>query len=105
VISWVVIRTHGTAAAAPQQPLQPSDTPPASSRGSDYAQLSRQIRAGPIQQVMGERLGHVSTGGVPARRLQPSEDRVEAGVESLVPVVGPHVLAEDSQDREPAGWQ
>ena len=38
------MRYRGTAAAAPRQPFQPSDTPPASSGGSDYAQLSRQIR-------------------------------------------------------------
>src|SRR5258708_34650160 len=38
------MRSRGTAASAPPQSFQPSDTPSASSRGSDYAQLSRQIR-------------------------------------------------------------
>jgi len=37
--------------------------------------------------------------------LQPGEERVEAGGESLVAVAGPYVLAKDSQDREPVRWQ
>src|SRR5260370_7936000 len=38
------MRSHATAAGVTRQPLQPSDKPPESLRGSDYAQLSRQIR-------------------------------------------------------------
>ena len=38
------MRSSGVAAAASRQPVQPSAAPRASSRGSDYAQLSRQIR-------------------------------------------------------------
>jgi Lysylphosphatidylglycerol synthase TM region len=63
------------------------------------------VGAGPVQQAMGECMGHVSAGGVPACRLRSGEDGVEAGAESLVVVVGPDVLAEGSQDRERAGWQ
>jgi fatty acid desaturase len=38
------MQSRGTAAAATRQPIQPFDSPSASPRGSDYAQLSRLIR-------------------------------------------------------------
>jgi hypothetical protein len=39
------------------------------------------------------------------RRLEPSEERVEACGESLVAVGGPDVLADGGQRRESVGWQ
>ena len=38
------MRSRGPAAVTPLRPFQLSDTPSASTRGSDYARLSRQIR-------------------------------------------------------------
>ena len=45
------------------------------------------------------------SGGAARRGLQAAEEGVEAGGEPFVAVVGPDVLAEGGQRREPAGWQ
>jgi hypothetical protein len=42
----------------------------------------------------------------PARRgLEAAEERVQAGGEPFVAVIGPDVLAQGGQRREPVGWQ